>query len=113
MGTIVYSNLIELLLEEKDKSEKEILDDAINRFGFSGKNLTGEIKMQLLINEKCGYYKKLDDGKYRLIMNNNCHITGRENFLRILKDAPENYINERPHLKKLKEVLEEKVKIIR
>ncbi|MBA7600715.1 hypothetical protein ES703_07774 [subsurface metagenome] len=105
MGTIVYGNLCELLLEEGDKTKEKIINEAINRFGFpDNSRLSFGIELQLSIGEKTGFFSK-EESKYSLLRYNN--ISGRRNFLEILNRANENYFKERPWIKKLKIALEE------
>lgn len=107
MGTIVYSNLVELLLDERDKSKEEIIEEAIKRFGFPDENkLIFEVGMQLIIGKD--YFKKLGNGKYHMVEYPE-GITNRESFLELLnRVSDENYFEQRPHIKKLKEALEKR-----
>jgi len=109
MGTIVYSNIVELLLEEGDKTKEEICQEAIKRFEFPEENLSGNIGFDLLVKEKTGYVFKNKEEKYHLLSLYNDSIIGRTKFLEILGDVPENYLKERPHIKKLKQALEERM----
>lgn len=68
MGTIVYYNLVELLLEEESKTEGEIVKEAIERFGFPDEEkLKCEIGLQLLMKEKSRFVSKSRDGRYHLL----------------------------------------------
>ncbi|MFH1365768.1 MAG: hypothetical protein ABIH28_04235 [archaeon] len=108
MGTIVYRNLIELLLEERAKTKEEIIDEAINRFGFpDNSNLSFGVGLQLTIGEKTRFFFRREDEKYSLLRYDD-GTSGRKNFLKTLNKADENYFKERPWIKKLKIVLEER-----
>lgn len=106
---MIYGNLIELLLEEGDKNEKEIINEIVNRFGFPEDSYS-MIKIQLLMEEKNGYIKKFSDEKYHLIKLNDNPITGRKSLLIILRAAAQKeYLEKRPWLNKLKDTLEERM----
>lgn len=109
MGTVEYENVIELLLEEKDKNENEIVDDILNRFGFPDKDYLFQIRCQLLIKEKYGHIK-FKDGKYHLLKLNNSSVTGRWPFLIFLRETDSRgYLEKKPWIRKLKEALEERM----
>ncbi len=103
--SIIYKHLIELILKEGDKTEKEIYNEAIKRFEFP-KDCLYNIKTQLMVEEKDNFIKKIGD-KYYLLKTDNNPLTGKKRFLRYLNEASEEYFKERPHLKKLKKALEE------
>jgi hypothetical protein len=91
-----------LLLEEGRKSEQEIINESINRFGFPDKEKLGmEIRIQLLINKE--YFNRDEDGKYSLSSDYK-DIDDREYLLDILKDYPKE-----KSMGKLKEALEERL----
>jgi len=106
MGTIVYSNLVELLLEEGDKTEKEIINETIKRFEIPEEQII-KIKLQLDISQD--YFQKQKNGKYHLLKRIEDGIFGRKVFLETLNKAPAEYLKERPWIQKLKEALEKKV----
>ncbi len=107
MGTIVYGNLVELLLEEGDKTKEEIINESVNRFGFKEDRLSFEVGLQLDMKEKTGFFYKDGNGKYYLLKYND-GVFGRKSFLETLDKASEEYFKVNPSLKKLKEALEEK-----
>ena len=49
MGTIVYSNLVDLLLEEGEKTKEDIVKESIERFGFPEEDLSINIEMDLIL----------------------------------------------------------------
>ena len=108
MGSIVYRNLIELLLEGCAKTKDKLSEEAISQFGFPDKSsLSLEIGLQLTIGEKTGFFLKGEDKKYSLLRY--CGgILSRKNFLETVSRANENYFEERPWIKKLKIALEER-----
>lgn len=106
MGTIVYQNLVELLLEEGDKSKEEIVKEAIERFGFPDeKELNLQVSMQLIIGRD--YFKKLENGKYNMVEYPEVMVN-RKKFLELFKDEdlPMDYFEQRPWILKLKSALE-------
>jgi hypothetical protein len=105
--SVVHKHFIELILEERDKNEKEIYKEAIEEFKFPKEDLS-EIKIQLLMEERNGYIKKLENGKYHLLKIDEDPTIGRKKFLELLNKASENYFEERPWIRKLKKALEEK-----
>lgn len=107
MGTIVYGNLVELLLEEGDKSEAEIVNEAVNRFGFERENVDGKIMVALALMKRYNI-EELPDGKYHLKFVNDSEIIGRGAFLNLLNKTSEKYLA--PHILKLKKALEESIK---
>jgi len=108
MGTVVYQNLVEFLLEEGDKTEEEIVEEAMKRFEFPNKDeLTHEVRMQFIMGKD--FFQKLENEKYRLLKLDNSPITGRKAFLELLNNSPEGYFDTRPHIKKLYDALENKM----
>lgn len=107
MGTIVYSNLVDLLLREGDKTKGEIISESINHFGFPEKGLDFKIDAALTLKQISGYVIKNENGKYSLSVEGiDKMIKERKEFLEYLSKAPKDYFNERPHIKKLKQALE-------
>ncbi|MEK6757648.1 MAG: hypothetical protein AABX88_00830 [Nanoarchaeota archaeon] len=108
MGTIVYTNLVELLLEDGNKTEYEMVEEAVKTFGFEDRSkLEHEIKFQLMM--RSDEIIPVDGDKYKLTKLSDCSITGRKAFLDMLKDCSEDYFEVHPEIKKLKEVLETKI----
>ena len=58
MEKIVYSNMIDLLLEYGNKTESEIIDSAIERFGFPRLELEHNIMPLLAFKKNAGYIEK-------------------------------------------------------
>ena len=83
MGTIVYSSLIDLLLNDGDKTKDEMVKEAIDRFEFPTEMLNNGLGLGLVL---------------RKIWNS---------FLGFKERAPEGYFKERPHIEKLMNALEE------
>ena len=99
METIVYSNLIDLLLEYGNKTEEEIVKDAIERFGFPIQKLKQNIASLLASKESEGYIEKYkDDGKYHLLDMDLDSEKGRMPFMRLLSETTAEDFNEKPYL---------------
>lgn len=109
MEKIIYSNLIDLLLEYGNKTKEEIIESAIERFGFSRDALEMSIGVELALKEECGEIEKYkDDGKYHLLDIDFDSATGRKAFIEFLSKSPEEYLKDNPHMKKLKHAFEER-----
>ncbi|MBU2562657.1 MAG: hypothetical protein KKF68_03280 [Nanoarchaeota archaeon] len=106
MGTIVYKNLIEFLLEEGDKTKEEIIKEAANRFEFDKEALDFNIGLGLTMGERSGFYSKDEKGMYHLLKHNE-GILSRRKFLESLNKATPQYLEQRPWIVKLKTALEE------
>lgn len=106
MGTVVYCNLVELLLEEGDKTKEEIINQSLERFGFSKDKLSFEVGLQLTMGEKTGFFSRDKDGKYHLLKYHD-GMFGREHFLGTLNESDEEYFRRNPSIKKLKQALEQ------
>ena len=105
MEAIVYSNLVELLLQETDRTQSEIINYAIREFGFPEESSL-DIKMQLLAKEKKGYIEKQGDKYHQTKQVEESSSLGRKTYLETLDNAPKHYFESRPYIKKLKEALE-------
>lgn len=106
---IIYSNMVDLLLEYGTKTEKEIIDEAVERFGFPRKELEMNVGEHLAEKEGAGYIEKYkDDGKYRLWDIDFDSATGRKAFIEFLSKSPEEYFKDNPHMIKLKESFEQR-----
>lgn len=105
MGTIVYSNLVELLLEEGDKTKEEIIKEGISRFDFPDNHkISFEVTLQLEIRERIGMLSKDKNEKYHLLKKLE---SNRKNFLEVLRGSSEHYLERLPYMRKLKTALEE------
>jgi len=58
--------MVDLLLSEGDKTQQEICQEAISRFGFPQEGLGGNINISLAIKESSRYVSKNVDGAYHL-----------------------------------------------
>ena len=83
MGTIVYSSLIDLLLNDGDKTKDEMVKEAIDRFEFPTEMLNNGLGLGLVL-------RKIS----KSVLESN-------------ERAPEGYFKERPHIEKLMNALEE------
>lgn len=111
MGTIIYTNLVDLILRVKGKkTEKEITDIAIKEIGFpDNEHVKFEIKTALWLGKACKYYELLNDKKYKRLMANDEQFCNEELLLKSLNGASDEYFQKKPHLKKLKEALEKNI----
>ena len=108
MRSMIYSNLIGLLLEEGDKSIKEMTQIAIDKFEFPEKYAQAIIELKLSEKmEREKIQKKRE--KYHITKMYGLKKT-RENFLKWFKNAPDSYLNDHPYAKNLRLVLEDRAK---
>ncbi|MBI2124796.1 hypothetical protein HYT92_03315 [Candidatus Pacearchaeota archaeon] len=104
---MVYSNMIDLLLEYGNKTESEIVESAIERFGFPRLELEHSIMPLLAEKLEKGYVEKYKaDGRYHLLDIDFSSKTGRVRFAGFLSESPLCLDN--PHMKKLKQAFEER-----
>ena len=109
MEKIIYSNMIDLLLEYGSKTKEEIVDAAIERFGFPRKELEHNVAPLLTSKMTAGYIEKYkDDSKYHLLDIDFDSITGRKAFVEFLSKAPDKYFEDKQHMKRLKQAFEER-----
>mgnify|MGYP001424132553 CR=1 FL=1 len=103
---IVYSNFVDLLLEEGKKSVEEMSQIAVEEFGFPGKKewINIIIDMELKDKEVRKRIKK-EDGRYCLSESYDVK-KNRDYFLEVFNTAPKDYLEERSYIQKLKSVLE-------
>lgn len=106
MGTIVYTSLLDLFLDEDDYSLKEMVQIAHERYGFDEIETEFKIELQLLI-IRSGI-KLLDNGRYH---KESEFLTDFDlnMMLGFLEKAPKGYFEERPPgLRKFYEDFEKK-----
>src|SRR3989344_3925773 len=103
MGTIVYSNLVDLLLEEGEKTKEDIVKESIERFGFPEEDLSINIEMDLILKKLNNYVLEGEDGKYCLLKLTDTEYIKRTAFVNCLNKASDKYFNTLPHIKKLKQ----------
>ncbi|MBI2046790.1 hypothetical protein HYT26_01345 [Candidatus Pacearchaeota archaeon] len=109
MEMIIYSNMIDLLLEYGSKTEKELIDEAVERFNFPRGELEMNVGLQLASKEKTGYIEEYkDDKKYHLLDIDFDSATGRNAFIDFLTKAPDEYFEGNQHMRKLKQAFEER-----
>jgi len=109
MEEIIYSNMIDLLLEYGNKTREGIIEDAIERFGFPRNVLEINVGVQLALKEKAGYIEKYeDDKKYHLLDIDFDSRTGRRAFIEFLTKSPDKYFKDKQHMEKLKRAFEER-----
>jgi len=104
MGTIVYSSLIDLLLNDGDKTKDEMVKEAIDRFEFPTEMLNNGLGLGLVLRKISKSVLESNDGKYHLVEYDE---RSRNSFLGFKERAPEGYFKERPHIEKLMNALEE------
>ena len=102
MGTVIYQNLLNLLLEEQDYSLDEIVEIAHERFGFDREKTRLEVMMIGLIFKDS--VQLLPNNKYRRIED----FGDVSWMLGCIETAPPGYFEVRPGLKKLYEEFEKK-----
>jgi hypothetical protein len=102
MGTILYSTLVELLLEEGDKTREEIIKESYERFGFRGEKANLELNFQLMLKEASENIAQIEDEKYHLLKPSEDKYL----FLDFFKNTPESYFKKNPNINKLKKALE-------
>lgn len=102
MGTIVYQNLLNLLLDEQDYSLDEILRITHERYGFDPEKTRFEIKINISICRD----------KIQLLPNQKYHKTGEfcdtSRMLGFIEKAPEGYFDGRLGLKKFYQELKKR-----
>lgn len=102
MGTVIYQNLMNFLLEEQDYSLDEIVEIAHERFGFDKEKTRSEVMMTSLIFKDS--VQLLPNNKYRRIED----FGDISWMLGFIGKAPPGYFEARPGLKKLYEEFEKK-----
>lgn len=102
----VYSNMIDLLLEYGNKTEKEIIDDAIERFGFPEQELKNNVRQHLESKKNAGLVEQyMNDGRFHLLDIDFYSKSGRWKFISCLSAA---HLDGNQHLRKLKHAFEER-----
>ena len=107
MEKIVYSNMIDLLLEYGNKTESEIIDSAIERFGFPRLELEHNIMPLLAFKKNAGYIEKYEsDGRFHLLDIDFSSGIGRGCFTKFLGES--SLCLDNPHIKRLKQAFEDR-----
>ena len=106
---IIYSNMIDLLLEYGNKTESGIIDDAVERFGFPRHELEHNVAPMLTFKMTAGYIEKYKNGEYHLLNLDFDSATGRKAFLEFLTNPLDESFDDKPHMKKLKDAFEQRV----
>ncbi len=109
MGTIVYQNLLKLLLDEQDYTLDELIELANTRYGFDRKRTMHEFEFNLmiinLIHKADPVIQELPDGKLHKVKDFHSNI---EMMLGFIDKGPPDYFEARPGLKKFYEDLEKR-----
>ena len=104
---MVYSNMIDLLLEYGNKTEDELVKAAVERFEAPRHEFEHNVTPLLAFKENAGYIEKYkDDGRFHLLDIDFGSNMGRICFAELLSKSPAHLNN--PHTKKLKQAFEER-----